>query len=172
MRKRLNSKILAITFCVFSFFGSADGSIIKFPPPSKGDEVTYKDLPCSDQDRSYIFEIITTMAENGKISLLLKQNHLKQMGAQINHVHPLKFLSTIFTNDRLKECMVPIFDDYFKRNGFMDGLGPSLTVESEKGKLESFLPEFANEVQIPADALRPYFQSRDWEGLVRQLMQM
>ena len=145
-------------------------SIIKFPPVG-GQKDTYKDLTCTDQDKANIFELITAMAENGKLSLLLKQSYLKNIGAQINHVHPMKFLGAIFSNPRLKECMVEIFDDYFKRNGFMDGLGPSLTREADKGKIEPYLNDFAAEVKIPADKLRPFFQSRDWEELVRFLMQ-
>lgn len=145
-------------------------SIIKFPPAG-GQSEAYKDLVCTDQDKSNIFEIITTMAEHGKLALLLKQSYLKNLGAQINHVHPLKFLSTIFTNPCLKTRMEPIFDDYFKRNGFMDGLGPSLTREADKGKLDQYLNDFASEVKIPPDRLRKFFQNRDWESLVRYLMQ-
>lgn len=111
------------------------------------------------------------MSENGKLSLLLKQSYLKNIGAQINHVHPLKFISTIVTNPRLKTCMNEIFDDYFKRNGFMDGLGPSLSREADKGKIDPFLNDFSAEVKVPVESMRPYFQNRDWEGLVRFLMQ-
>lgn len=145
-------------------------SIIKFPPAG-GQSEAYKDLVCTDQDKANIYEIITAMAENGKLSLLLKQSYLKNLGAQINHVHPMKFLSTIFTNPRLRACMDEIFDDYFKRNGFMDGLGPSLTREADKGKLDMLIGDFAAELKIPADGMKKYFQTRDWEGLVRHLMQ-
>ncbi len=143
-------------------------SIIKFPPPEKGE--SYKDLVCTDDDKANISEIITTMAENNKLSLLLKQSYLRNLGAQINHVHPLKFLGAVFSNPMLKECMIEIFDDYFKRNGFMDGLGPSLTREAEKGKLDPLIKDFAVEVHVSPESIRPYFQKKDWEGLVRFLM--
>ncbi len=158
---------LVVFFFFFSLFGHA--SIIKVPPT--GGETTYGDLVCTEQDKANIYEIITTMAENGKISLLLKQGHLKALGAQINHVHPLKFLTSIFTNPRLKFCMFDLFDDYFKRNGFMDGLAPSLEKEAERGKLINYLNDFSIEMNIPADDVRPYFLSRDWENFVRFLMQ-
>lgn len=144
-------------------------SIIKVPPnPEK--EIPYQDLVCTDQDRAYIIEIITGMAENSKFSLLLKQNHFKNIGTQINHVHPLKFLVVAVSSPQLKANLEIIFDDYFKRNGFMDGLGPCLTREAEKGKLEKYLPAFAAEVGIPEEKIRPYFQARDWDGFVRFLM--
>jgi hypothetical protein len=140
-------------------------TMIKFPPENKSQ--SYQDLVCTQTDQSNISEIITLMAEHNKLSLLLKKSYLQNLGAQINHVHPLKFLSTIVTNIRLRECLYEIFDDYFKRNGFMDGIGPSLTRESEKGKLDQYIGDFSEEVKMPRERLTKYFQTRDWEGLVR-----
>ena len=142
--------------------------IVKIPP-NKGN-VSYQQLVCTEQDQAHVFEIISTMSENGKLSLLLKQSHLKELGAQINHLHPFKFLEVIFTNDHLKTCMPSIFDDYFKRNGFMEGLGPSLTNEADKGKLDQHVIHFAKEVNVSPEALQPYVTARDWENLVRYLI--
>lgn len=149
-------------------FGLA--SIIKLPA-HPGEEVAYKDLVCTEQDKMNIIEIITILAENSKFSLLLKQTYLKGLGAQINHVHPLKFLSTSIGSPHLKSCVSIIFDDYFKRNGFMDGLGPSLTREAEKGKLDFYLPGFCAEVGVTPEEITPYCNARDWENLVRFLIQ-
>jgi hypothetical protein len=145
-------------------------SIIK-KPPAKPVETPYNQLVCTAQDKAYIYEIISTMAQNGKLTLLFKQSQLKEMGAQINHVHPLKFLASIFSDSYLKTCMVSVWDDYFKRNGFLDGLAPSLTREAESGKLNQYLAEFATEVGHSEESLRPYFDARDWENLVLFLIQ-
>ncbi len=146
-------------------------SIIKKPPvkPPETDPL-YKELVCTDQDRANIYEIISTIGENGKLSLLFKQSHLKELGAKINHVHPLKFLAVIFTDSHLKTCMFSVWDDYFKRTHFLDGLGPSLTREAEKEKLNQYLGDFATELKIPLENLRPYFDMRDWESLVLYLI--
>lgn len=154
-----------------SKFGAELASIIKFPPPDgpKGD-LTYAQLVCSDQDKAFIYEIITTMSENGKLTLLFQQGHLKQLGAQINHVHPMKFVTTILNNPRLRSCLNDIAEDYFKWNGFMDGLGPSFNREADRGKLDHYINDFAAEMGVTPDAIRKYFQNRDWEGLVKFLM--
>lgn len=143
-------------------------SLIKFPVENKVE--TYNELACSEVDQANIYVIITTMAENNKLSLLLKKGYLQSLGAQINHVHPLKFLSTIITHPHLHTCLYEVFDDYFKRNGFMDGIGPSLTRESEKGKLAQYITDFSTEVNAPREDLEGFFQSRDWEGMVRHLI--
>jgi hypothetical protein len=147
------------------------GSIIKIPKDVQTTDIAYKDLVCTEEDKEHIAEIITTMAAKSKFQLLFSQAHLKDLGAQINHVHPLKFISTIFSQERLKECMDSIHDDGFKWGGLMDGLGPSLTRESIKGKLDGYIADFAAEVKVDPAHIKVYFQNRDWENLVRFLMQ-
>src|SRR5882724_8421431 len=85
-------------------------SIIK-KPPVKTAELSYKDIPCTEEHRACIYEIISTMAENSKLSLLFNQSHLKGLGDRISDVHPMKFLSTIFNDPHLKMCMGLIWND-------------------------------------------------------------
>ena len=151
-------------------FGSELASIIKFPPPGNQDNKPYNELVCSEQDQAFIQELLTIIAENGKLTLLFKQGHLKQLGAQINHLHPLKFLATIFKNPRLRACMNEVANDYFKWSGFMDGLAPNLTKEADKGKLEQYLQDFCADIKVSTDHIKKYFQNRDWEALVRYLI--
>lgn len=137
--------------------------IIKIPTGNQG-EVSYKNLICTDDDKAIIFEVISTLADNGKFDLLAKQRHLRRLEVQINHVHPFKFLGTIFSNPKLKARMIPVFDDFFKRAGFMDGLGPSLTREASKGKLLQYLDDFAMEVNVNSADIRTLYQNKDWNS--------
>lgn len=125
---------------------------------------------CTESQRDCIHEIITTLAENGKFSLLFKQKYLKEMGAQLSGVHPLKFLSVIFADQNLKNCMANIFNDYFKKNGFMDGVASNLTIEADKGELNQYIETFSKEVGASAEQTRPFFENNDWEGLVEFLI--
>jgi hypothetical protein len=149
-------------------------SIIKIPSKEQSQsEPAYEQLVLTAADRANIAWIIRTMADNGKLSLLMSyKNELKRRGAEINHVHPLKFLAAIFDPNvpDLKCCMFNVFDDYFKREGFLDGLAPSLTREADRGKLEAYIPGFAKDVGASPDAIRPYFHAKDWDGLVRYLI--
>jgi hypothetical protein len=147
------------------------GSIIKLPS-KPGKDIPYSELICTDQDKAYIVEIITTIADNSKFSLLLKQTHLKNLGAVINHVHPYKFLVVATSSPQLKAAIALIFDDYFKKNGFMDGLGARLSTEAEKGSLEQYLPQFAAEIGIPAEEVQPFLRSREWDGFIHFLINL
>ena len=145
-------------------------AIIKIPTKVASQE-TFNDLVCSAMDRANIHDLITTLAENGKISLLFNhQNTLKAIGVALEHVHPLKFLAVIFSNPHLKACMGKVFEDYFKRTEFVEGLTPGMMRQFEKGKLYPFLADFSKEVSVPEGELLPYFQSLNWEGLVRHLI--
>jgi hypothetical protein len=157
-------------FCCIAMAPPAMASIVK-KPPVKSTETAYKDLVCTDEHRACIHELITTMAEHGKLALLFKQNHLKGIGDRISDVHPMKFLEVIFSDPQLKGCMTTIWGDYFKRNGFMEGLGPSLSREMEKGKLMQYLSDFGTAIHVPAEQMKIYFEYMDWDNLVLFLIQ-
>ena len=143
-------------------------SIIKIPAKSK--HLPYEEIPCSDHDKACIREIITTLGENGKFSLLFKQGRLRALGVEIEDLHPLKFLTSIFCYPDLRLYMVEVFDDYFKRMGFMDGLEPNMNREAAKGKLNQYIEKFAEEINIAPAKIRPYFDNHDWEEMVRVLI--
>jgi len=165
---KLNASLSLILLLALSAT-TMDASIIK-KPPTKLVETSFKELTCTEEDQANVAEIINTMAENGKITLLFKQTHLKEVGAQINHLHPLKFLSSIFSREDLKASMPQIWGDYFKRTSLLDGLVPSLTREANKGKLEQYLVDFAEEVNVTPESIKPYFDAQDWENLVLYLI--
>lgn len=149
---------------------SSIASIIRIPSTGGSKDLSYFELTCTEADKKNIGFIIRTMAENGKISLLFKQGELKRIGEEINHVHPLRFLGTIFSDPHLKQCMREIYTDYFKWNGFMDGLGPSLTNQASQGKLMQYLNDFAKECDVAPESISGYISSKSWEDMVRYLM--
>jgi hypothetical protein len=149
--------------------GEIVASLVKIPPAPQA-EVLYKDLVCTDEDKALMFELITTIESHAKLQLLFKIVHLKNIGAKLQHVHPLKFLAFIFTHPELKPLMSPISDDYFKWTEFLDGITPNLLRESIKGKLDSYLNDFAKEIGIAPEQIRPYFQSQDWAHFIQFLI--
>lgn len=140
--------------------------------PKPKEESTFAKLYCDERDRLAIAEVVKNIAEHGKFWLLKNRGYMTELGDSVRHVHPLKFLEVVFTNDYLIHCLAEIFDDFFKRYGFLDGLGERLTVNSQVGELDRFLPEFAKSIQVEPAGLKPYFEVRDWEGLLRYLMSL
>jgi len=149
-------------------------SIIRIPPENKAQ--TYKELLCSEEDKANIRELFTAMGEKGYLALLSDRTHMRLLGSQINHVHPLKLLSVLFTDQNLTQCVTIIMDDRLKRAGFFEGhsgsngLASSLSRESDKGKVFPFLNDFAKDIDVPVEELKPFCEKRDWEGLVQLVL--
>lgn len=144
-------------------------SIIK-KPPVKPVNVPYPELICREEDQACIYEIITTVAENSKISLIFKQTYLNELGAKIDQVHPMKFLSTIVNHPHLRVCLDLLWPDSFKRAGFLEGFATSMSREADKGKLNQHIEAFAEEIKVPVQEIAPFFETRAWEDLVTHIL--
>ncbi|HLB53463.1 MAG TPA: hypothetical protein VJK48_07135 [Chlamydiales bacterium] len=143
-------------------------AIVKIIPQK---DLSYRELPCTDQDQSKIAELVTFIAENNYATLLWREPHVRHLGAQINSVFPLKFLA--FAIKHVKPQLKMIFEDTLKRNGFMtgkDGLSVNLDREAQKGTLQQYIHSFSEDVGVSPVFLDPYFTARDWEGLVSSLI--
>ena len=135
------------------------GAMIKIPTET---QVDYKNLICTEADQKIIFDVITTVANKSKAYLLWYESDLREKQVRINHVHPFKFLATIFNSPTLKNCMKDVRKDIFKWPGFLDGLCPSLARESKKGTLAKYLEDFAKEINVKSSDLRAHFNNKDW----------
>lgn len=169
MRRRF---ILISFFSLLIFLPTLPfASIIKVPPKIEQKEIPYSELTCTNEHKEIIYEIVTTVAYNHVLKLKSKESHLEKLGEYVGDVHPLKFFSTILTNSELKLCMGDILSSYFKRKHFLyRGLIPSLQRESDKGKLMQYHEDFAKEVGAPAEEIKSFFTSQEWEEMIRYLV--
>ncbi len=143
------------------------GFIIKPKPTQRG---SYDKLECTQNNKETIEFIIQTMAQNNVFSLGTRRNELNRMGDTLSGVHPLKFLETLFATEEMKEHVVEIFKSSFKRESLMAGLSGNLTVKSKMNDLDIYIDDFAKAVHVPKEEINPFFTSKDWDGLVRHLM--
>jgi len=145
-------------------------AIVKLPPKDQK-QVSYQELPRTIEDERKIDDLITTMGVNGKINLLLHhEKRLRKMGDELRYIHPLKFVGYIFSQPELKKHMAAIFDDYFKRTNFVKDYAQTMDIYDLRNKLFIYLDDFAKEVNISVDKIKPYIDNRDWEGFLRFLI--
>ncbi len=147
----------------------SQGALTDGPVPINGPN-PYALLPISKDDAETIWKIIDTVANNNPIKLAFKKNDLERKGQKVNHVHPLKFLGTIFSDPHLKACMTEIEDSYFKWNGFIGGLAGRMNEEYTRNNLLPYIQGFCQAVKANPEKVREYVLKRDWEGLVRYLL--
>lgn len=150
---------------------SCYGSIIKKPPVViRPTEIAYKDLPCPEADQKIIEHIITKIDSDSWFDLWYTRTEVYKLGALIDELHPLKFLTSILTNPKAKLSLQRFWPDVLKRGGFLDGLVPKMNRESEKGLLNQYIEGFAEELQVHPEEIRPYFDKKEWESLVEYLI--
>lgn len=145
------------------------------PAPSAFDA-----LPCTEEHKEVISEIVCTMEKDSIWSLWKKEDSMKALGLKIADLHPLKFLAALFSDPKrkLKAPMVEIWKHRVKKYGFLNTPSPksslveSLNEKSDQRELEQHLPYFAKAVGVKTDAIRPFFDRRNWEGLISHLIQL
>lgn len=145
-------------------------AIVKLPPKNEK-QVSYLELPRTFEDEKKIDDLISTIGIHGKIDLLLHhEKRLNKMGDELRYIHPFRFVGYIFSHPNLKEHMGLIFDDYFKRTHFVKDYGQTMDIYDLRNKLYLYLDDFANELDISVDKIKPYIDNKDWEGLLRFLI--
>lgn len=130
----------------------------------------YASLPITHEEKQKIGKIVITLADNTVFQLLFERKFLERLGQEVHHVHPLRFLGTIFNNPRLVNCMHMIRMSGFKWGGFMDGISERLKGEIRAGNVDAYIPGFAQQLNVQAEDVQAYINHRDIEGLVLFLM--
>ncbi|MFQ5729469.1 MAG: ubiquitin-like domain-containing protein, partial [Waddliaceae bacterium] len=121
------------------------------------------------EEKKNLCYILKSLSQKSIPSLLSNKKQIENAGKRIDHVHPLKFLECVFTDEELKAYIHNIK----KRGGmvwreFMKDFAGTLQAEFDIGNIKDpFLYEFANRVGI--DISRIYFLAHacKWEEFVK-----
>lgn len=127
-------------------------------------------LPISDKEKRLIKTIISTMADKNVFQLAFEKRSLEKKGKEVNNVHPLRFIGHIFSHPELKSNMRSIRKSSFKWDGFMDGFGKRMKLESSNNNLLQYVDGFCLHVGADKEHVLHYIHKRDWEGLVKYLL--
>lgn len=123
------------------------------------------------QERATISDIVLTLANTSYPKLLLKKGELDRKGAQIDHVHPLRHLACIFTDEQLKAGIRNIREKKLVWRSYVNGLGSSLTEESQRDNLkEGYILDFAQMVGINPSLIWPLINERRWRDFIEVLI--
>lgn len=134
-------------------------------------ENTYEQLPLTGDERQKIGLILKTLAENNVVNLLFEKKHLERLGHDINHVHPLRFLGTVFKEPRLVYFVRQIRRSTFKWRGFIDGFSSRFNEEIKEGNVNAYLPGLAESLNVRVEEIQSYVNYQDFEGLVIFLLE-
>jgi hypothetical protein len=124
---------------------------------------------CSKEDAARIADIITTLANNGKLSLLMShKTRLERIGDEIT-ANPLQFLQVIIENTELKNCLRKIQKDHFIWSNFTSNMGRKLDSFKQDKNFSKYLKQFCHDLKIPINEITPYLEKRDYKGFIHKL---
>lgn len=129
------------------------------------------DVPMTEDEKKDIAFILTTLAKSSLTSLASSKSSLNKAGDRIDHIHPFRFLSFVFTDEQLKTCVSAIRSRSWVWDHFFDGLQRSLKEESQKNNLTaSQVNEFASLIGVAAAPIQNAVNNKRWKELVNFLI--
>lgn len=130
----------------------------------------YRDynISVTKEEKKTLADIVNTLANEPEWSIALSFFDIEEKGEKLQHLHPLRFVMTLFTDEKLKAGVHAIRD----RGGmiwgrFLGGITGSLTDEAANHNLnETQIKDFARKVKIDVNLILPALQQECWEDFV------
>ncbi|MFV0341203.1 MAG: hypothetical protein ACK5MA_11365 [Parachlamydiaceae bacterium] len=124
-------------------------------------------------EKSEISFIVNTLGMSSLAKITKQKSSLKRAGTKVDHIHPLRFLQTIFQDEKMKASMQSLYGRSWVWSEFSDGLERSLNEEQENENLPpEYVHDFVHILNIPFDAVYPLIQQSRWDNLVKTLIKL
>ncbi len=133
---------------------------------------SFYNIPIHQWEKKVIEKIISSMGEKSLAQLLLDKKEMEKRGDQIRHVHPLRFLSTVFNDPYLKMCMQQFKGNYFKWTNFIDGYSQRMREEAARNNLLIHLEGFCEYLNVDYEKVVEIVKKENYEELVSYLIQV
>ncbi len=130
-----------------------------------------KDEKKEKEEKKDLSDIVKALAYDSWSSLLSQKSSLKGKGRNIEHVHPFRFLETVFRNEELKAGIHAIRDrGKWVWSDFIGGLTGSLNEEANNQNLLPFTSDFAKNIHFSEQRILPLLKERKWVEFVNLLI--
>ena len=133
------------------------------------DTHSFYQLSLSQSAKEKIHKLIHNMGTLSWPKLLWKKKDMEKLGDQVDHVHPLRFLGVIMSDDHLKECMREIASSPLKMSRFMAGLSEKLEKNAKAHNLLIHVAGFAETVNKDPYRIEDLIIKKKWRALVDYL---
>lgn len=115
--------------------------------------------------------IVNTLANSSLASLPFQRGKLERAGSNVSHVHPLKFLYAIFSDEEMKVSIRNVKKRSWVWKEFAADTSKSLNDEANLGNIRTDqLTDMAKSLQIEAKWLTEPANKKDWNKLYDNLI--
>lgn len=138
-------------------------------PISKNESTPFKDFKASltKEEKKDIQYLVNTLGMNSLVSITNNKSSLKRAGKRIDHIHPLRFLLYIFSDEEMKASMKAMEGRSWVWSEFIDNLVNSFNIEVDRDNMKpEFLREFCKKVNIDMNLIQSAVEQRRWESFV------
>lgn len=127
--------------------------------------------PVTTSERDDINYLIKTLATGSWTSLLGAKSSLETAGDHIDNLHPLRFLTILFTDSKLQSGVHAIRDRKKIWKEFSSGLTSSLDQENKADNLKmEHIEDFAKNVKLDVALIRTPLQQKRWSDFIDILL--
>jgi len=112
------------------------------------------------------------LAQKSKFELIRNPREMKMHGNKIRPIHPLKFISFILSDAKLKNHLSTALNDRFKKTLFMKALTQNLGKEYKNKNLIPYLNGFLKSIGVSLDKkneILKIIKSNKWTDLFNYL---
>jgi hypothetical protein len=122
-------------------------------------------------EREEISFLICTMGYKSLPKIWQERSALKRAGDKIDHIHPLRFLMCIFSDEEMKAAMSNLKGRDFVWGEFKKGLFNTLAIESENENMSrDFIEDFAKKIDVDSHLILRPLQNKKWEEFITILI--
>ena len=133
---------------------------------SEGDQRSY-DREVSPPEKKQITFMVTTLADKPMAKLFFFKGALEKAGNSVDHVHPLRFFQTVYTDQPLIASMGNMRKRGWVFDEFMEGMGKSFDLEKQRGNLtDEQMEEFAKAIEVDPKLIAPAFKQGRWNEFI------
>lgn len=143
----------------------------QIPQPRTSHFRNYDSLVTKEEKKDISY-IITYLAHKSYFTLLRHRGQLNAAGSRIKHVHPLRFLMCVFTDEELNNGIKKIH----KEGGmiwsdFIGGLKESLKEEFQRNNLRNDqINDFAKTIDVETETIFACINEKKWGEMVVYLI--
>ena len=124
-----------------------------------------------DEEKAIIADVIHKLATLHEFTLLRKKSDLDKTGKKIDHIHPLRQLLCVLTDETVKADFRKMSKRSLVWKSYAEKLGEVLALEADKGNLTNWqMEDFAATLQISPDMTRSYLSQRRWRTFLDWLI--
>ena len=128
--------------------------------------------PVTESEHADIRFVIVTCANSNELRLMSQEGSIRRVGQRFDHVHPLKWLEHVFTDEELKVGMRNIRKKTtFVWPKFSHDLRQNLNDEANRGNItDEMVADFAKNVGLDLRCIAPAVKARRWDDFLQILL--